>query len=119
MKYLEEEKVNLATYVLQGQAKFWWQALQRTRFSDQEGPIPWEEFLELFRAKYFLDHVQEQKEREFAELVQGSLSVADYEARFFALGRYAPHIFDNPEKSSENSWMVLRATSGDMLPPMI
>ena len=90
--------MNLATYVLQGQAKFWWQALQRTRFADQEGPIPWEEFLELFRAKYFPDHVQEQKEREFAELVQGSLSVADYEARFSALGRYAPHIFDNPRK---------------------
>ena len=59
MRCLEEEKVNLATYVLQGQAEFWWQALQPTRFADQEGPIPWEEFLELFKAKYFPDHVQE------------------------------------------------------------
>ena len=39
--------------------------------------------------------MQEQNERKFAELVQGALSVADYEARFSTLGRYAPHIFDN------------------------
>ena len=58
MKCLEEEKVNLATYVLQ-QAEFWWQALQHNKFADQEGPIPWEEFLELFKAKYFPDYVQE------------------------------------------------------------
>ena len=75
--------------------------------------------MEIFRVKYFLDHVQEQKEREFAELIQGSYSVATYEARFFALGRYAPHIFDNPTESSKNLLMVLRTTLGDMLLQMI
>ena len=54
--------------------------------------------MEIFRAKYFPDHVQEQKEREFAKLVQGALSRADYEARFSTLGRYALHIFDNPHQ---------------------
>ena len=54
--------------------------------------------MEIFRAKYFPDHVQEQKEREFAELVQGALSVADYEVRFSTLGRYTPHIFDNSRR---------------------
>ena len=53
--------------------------------------------MKIFRVKYFLDHVQEQKEREFVKL-QGSLSVVDYEARFSTLGRYAPHIFDNPHR---------------------
>ena len=38
------------------------------------------------------------RRREFAELVQGSLSMADYETRFSALGKYAPHIFDNPRR---------------------
>ena len=69
MRCPKEEKVNMAIYMLQGQADYWWQALQCTRFVDQEGPIPWEESLEVFRAKYFPDHVQEQKEREFAEPV--------------------------------------------------
>ena len=34
MRYPEEEKVNLATYMFQGQVEYWWQALQRTRFTD-------------------------------------------------------------------------------------
>ena len=59
MRCPEEEKVNLATYMFQGHVEYWWQALQCTKFVDQEGPIPWEEFLEIFRAKYFSDHVQE------------------------------------------------------------
>ena len=54
--------------------------------------------MEIFRTKYFPDHVQEQKERKFVELVQGALSVADYELRFSVLGRYAPHIFNNPRR---------------------
>ena len=28
-------------------------------------------------------------------MVQGALSIAEYETKFFALGKYAPHIFDN------------------------
>ena len=59
MRCPKEEKVNLATYMFQGQVKYWWQALQHTRFADQEGPIPWKEFLKIFRAKFFSDHVQE------------------------------------------------------------
>ena len=57
MRCPKEEKVNLATYMFQGHADYSWQALQRTRFVDYEGPIPWEKFLEIFRAKYFPDHV--------------------------------------------------------------
>ena len=52
----------------------------------------------MFREKYFFEHVQEQKERGFADLVQGALSVVEYEAKFFVLGRYAPHIFNKPRR---------------------
>ena len=79
----------------------------------------WEEFLEIFRAKYFPDHVQEQKEREFAELVQGSLSVADYEVRFSALGGMLHIFLMIPTGNSKNSLMILGTTLGDMLLQMI
>ena len=49
-----------------------------------------------FQDKYFPEHVQDQKEREFSDLVQGTMSVAEYEWKFSSLGRYAPHIFDDP-----------------------
>ena len=98
MRCPEEEKVNLAVYMLQERADCWWQSLQRSIFSEREDFISWEEFLEVFKGKYFFEHVKELKEREFADLVQGALTVAEYEAKFSALGRYAPHIFDNPHR---------------------
>ena len=49
-------------------------------------------FLEAFQEKYFPRHVRESKEREFLSLDQGLLTVADYEAKFLELERYAPHI---------------------------
>ena len=99
MRCPEEENVNLAVYMLQERADCWWQSLQRTVFSEREDFISWEKFLEVFKEKYFFDHVQEMKEQEFADLVQGALTVAEYEAKFSALGRYAPHIFDNPRRT--------------------
>ena len=52
----------------------------------------------MFREKYFSEHVQERKEHEFAELVQGALSVAEYETKLSTLGKYASHIFDNSRR---------------------
>ena len=88
--------MTLAVYMLWEKADCWWQSLQRTIFSEREDFISWEEFLEVFKEKYFPEHVQELKELEFADLMQGALTVAEYEAKFSALGRYATHIFDNP-----------------------
>ena len=48
--------------------------------------------------KYFLEHVKEQKEREFNDLIQRSMSVLEFEQKFNSLGRYAPHIFDDPHQ---------------------
>ena len=62
MRCSEEEKVNLAVYMLQERADCWWQSLQRIVFSEREDFISWEEFLEVFRRKYFPKHVQELKE---------------------------------------------------------
>ena len=53
--------------------------------------------------------MQEQKEREFADLVQGALTVAEYETKFFVLEKYAPHIFDNPRKKLKKFMDGLRS----------
>ena len=50
-----------------------------TKYSDREGFVPWKEFLVVFRDKYFSEHIQDQKEREFYDLVQGTMIVAEYE----------------------------------------
>jgi Retrotransposon gag protein len=98
MRCPEEEKVNLAAYVLQDHADVWWKAKMRTTFVGYDDYVPWEEFLEAFRANYFPEHVRDAKEQEFLSLVQGNMTVAEYEAKFSALGQYASHIFDDPRR---------------------
>ncbi|XP_004309973.1 PREDICTED: uncharacterized protein LOC101299926 [Fragaria vesca subsp. vesca] len=60
----EIEKMRIATFLLKDEAR-------------------------LFREKYFPDTVREQLELEFITLVQGLMSVRDYEARFSQLYRFA------------------------------
>ena len=98
MKCPEEDKVNLATYMLQERADVWWKVALRTTFINREGEVSWEEFLNLFEEKYFPEHIRDAKEREFLSLVQGNLSVGEYEAKFSELGKYAPHIYNNEHR---------------------
>ena len=92
MKCPEEEKTELAAYMLQGPAEIWWASLLRTAFADYE-EIIWDMFLEAFQEKYFSMHIRDAKESEFLTLEQGLRTVADYEAMFSELGHYAPHIY--------------------------
>src|SRR5262249_40681719 len=48
----EEDKVNLATFTLQGKAYVWWTFALRTIFENMMN-IAWDEFLVAFREKYF------------------------------------------------------------------
>ena len=43
-------------------------------------------------------HIRDAKESEFLSLEQGMRTVADYEAKFSELGRYAPHIFTDERR---------------------
>ena len=98
MKCPEEDKVNLATYMLQDRADVWWKAALRTTFVGRESEVSWKEFLNLFEEKYFPEHIRDAKEREFLSLVQGNLSVGEYEAKFSELGKYAPHIYNDEHR---------------------
>ena len=104
--YPEEEKVKLATYLLEDHVEHWWQAMIRTKYLDHEGFVPWKEFFDVFRDKYFLEYIQDQKEQEFYDLVQGTMTVAEYEWKCSSLGKYVAHIFDDP------CWKLKRFVGG-------
>ncbi|MQL84675.1 hypothetical protein Taro_017183 [Colocasia esculenta] len=78
----EEERVTLATYMLQECGDVWWSSVLRTQFGDGAMEVAWAQFVRLFRAKYIPEHVQDRMEQEFLTLTQGSMSVLEYEARF-------------------------------------
>ena len=77
----DEEKVNLASYMLQDRADEWWQTARRNAF-EGKAIITWDEFLEKFREKFFSDFARDQMELEFLQLHQGILSTEQYDVKF-------------------------------------
>ena len=52
-------------------------------------PMPWEFFVQEFRAKYVTEMYRETKWKQFLTLKQRNLSVAEYEKEFSHLRKYA------------------------------
>ncbi|MQM08560.1 hypothetical protein Taro_041417 [Colocasia esculenta] len=88
------DKLLLDTFQLEKDARAWWESVEATMVN---GQFTWAEFKEAFNSKYFSERVQEQKAVDFATLKQRSLFVAEYEAQFSRLARYAIHLV-NTEK---------------------
>ena len=83
-----DQRVTCAVSQLQGSAYDWWKLVLRCpRLPD---PIPWEFFIQEFRAKYVSDMYRETKWKQFLNLKQRNLSVAEYEKEFNHLSKYAP-----------------------------
>ena len=53
-------------------------------------PMPWEFFVQDFRAKYVTEMYMETKWKQFLTLKQRNLSVAEYKKEFSHLNKYAP-----------------------------
>jgi hypothetical protein len=90
----EDRKTSFGTYRLKGDAKKWWDTLRRVKFADMD-VIPWEVFREEFLDTYFPAYVEEQMQREFLELAQGTMSLVDYTTKFRSLEKYSPNLFKN------------------------
>lgn len=100
------QKVRLATFLLRGDAERWWETA-RQRFGNRE-PL-WPEFQTAFNERFFPDWVREQKTYEFIELDQGDRTVAQYEAEFTSLARFAPSLVSSEEMKAAKFQRGLRA----------
>lgn len=90
VQVLENQKTTFATYMLKGEANFWWES-KETR---EEQVVTWDRFKDLFFEKYFPQTMKNKMEMQFLELKQGDMSVEQYEAKFIELARFAPHQVD-------------------------
>ena len=54
--------------------------------------MTWEFFVQEFRAKYITEMYRESKWKQFLNLKQGNLSVAEYEKEFSRLNKYTPEL---------------------------
>ena len=78
-----DQRVTCSVSLLQGSSYDWWKLVLRSpRLPD---PIPWEFFVQEFRAKYVYDMYRETKWKQFLNLKQRNLSVAEYKKEFIHL----------------------------------
>jgi hypothetical protein len=81
----EIEKRKIATFFLKGDALDWWKSMRQTV---DVSTFTWGDFTPIFQEKYFPASVQEDLELEFLALVQGDMTIREYDARFSQLYRY-------------------------------
>ncbi|MDF3568361.1 retrotransposon gag domain-containing protein, partial [Enterobacter hormaechei] len=81
-----EEKRRLAVYLLEDDARFWWDLTKSTMANVEL--MTWEEFKDLFYGKYFPQIEGEKREMEFLNLKQGQMSVTEYQNKFEALSSF-------------------------------
>ena len=88
--YFRVLQVTCAVSLLQSEAYDWWKlALRSPRIPN---PKTWEFFVQEFRAKYVTEMYRDSKWKQFLNLKQRSLSVAEYEKEFSHLSKYAPEL---------------------------
>ena len=86
----------LATFLFRGEAHHWWNAFRRlegTPILGVEPHVPivvsWERFVQGFNDHYYPESFRYDQIAAFTNLKQGGMSMADYEAKFAELPRYA------------------------------
>ena len=83
-----DQRVSCAVLRLQSEAYDWWKLVLRSLRIPN--PMPWEFFPQEFRAKYVYDMYWGTKWKQFLNLKQRNLLVAEYEKEFSHLIKYAP-----------------------------
>ena len=73
MQITDEQRLTLVPYIMEDEAEFWWNMVMRTEDVDQ---MSWEDFKELFLAKYFPEVERDAQREEFERFLQRSLTVA-------------------------------------------
>jgi hypothetical protein len=62
-----------------------------------EVTIPWKDFKDAFLERFFSQTIRQAKAQEFTNLVQGSMTVEEYAAKFIELSRFAPYLVSTEE----------------------
>ena len=83
-----DQRMACAVSLLQGSAYDWWKLMLRNPRLPY--PIPWEFFVQEFKAKYVSDMYRRTKWKHVLNLKQRNLSVAEYEKEFNHFSKYAP-----------------------------
>ena len=85
-----DEKFDYAVFLLQGDAYSWWKTIPHSLV--QPPVLTWDDFLREYHDKYTPSVYKKEKRREFIELKQDKMTVAEYGLRFTQLSVYAANL---------------------------
>ncbi|XP_024018441.1 uncharacterized protein LOC112090707 [Morus notabilis] len=88
----EEYWEEFTVYKMEGRASTWWKQVRRRL--DVAG-MTWEQFEVLFNEQYFPQSYMDEKVMDFMSLLQGDMSVREYETKFNDLSRFAPSLVES------------------------
>ncbi|XP_024019523.1 uncharacterized protein LOC112091040 [Morus notabilis] len=88
----EEYWVEFTVYKMEGQASTWW---KQVRIRLNVAGMTWEQFKVIFNEQNFPQSYRDEKVMEFMSLLQGDMSVREYEAKFNDLSRFAPSLVES------------------------
>ncbi|KAG0485215.1 hypothetical protein HPP92_009294 [Vanilla planifolia] len=96
----EHRRVPLAILVLDDEAVDWWESRHRIKFrSRPTKEISWPEFVADFEMCYIPLSARERMREDLSVLVQGALTVSEYERKFSTLGvDICPDMFGSEEQ---------------------
>ena len=93
--HASNSKVKIAIFQLRDSALNWWGNLERQLHLTPD-TVSWELFEERFQRKYLPAYYEEQQVGAFHALVQGNMTVEEYEIRFMELVKYVLYM-DNDQ----------------------
>ncbi|XP_075481204.1 uncharacterized protein LOC142521916 [Primulina tabacum] len=94
-----KDKVSCVIFMLVKAARIWWEA---TKVTVNVRELKWNEFKDLFYAKYFSSEVKAKKVKELLELRQGSMNVNEYTLKFEEGCVFVPFIAENDKDKGEH-----------------
>ena len=83
-----DQRASCAVSLMQGEAYDWLKLVLKS--PGIPNPTTWEIFVQEFRANYVTDMYMESKWKQFLNMKQMNLSVAEFEKEFSHLRKYAP-----------------------------
>ncbi|KZV30702.1 hypothetical protein F511_06960 [Dorcoceras hygrometricum] len=103
LEYAPEKRLKLAVLQLRDDAQRWWRSTSRM-LRDSGTMLTWDVFCEAFRREYTPESYFASRDREFDNLNQGDMRVAEYARRFSALLVYMPAVA-NQERTKRNKFL--------------
>ncbi|XP_073153693.1 uncharacterized protein [Henckelia pumila] len=93
----EDKNMETLSFLVEGRARKWWRSTSAPIISTQ-GVATWADFPTDFHELYFPPALRQEKASELLGLKQGSISIDEYQHKFFDLLTYYPQISGSTEE---------------------